>query len=49
MKNSLKTVLLLILKFSIIICVDTQNCKLRNGTADAKKQLTRLSPLQGQK
>jgi hypothetical protein len=44
---SLKIVLLLILKFSVIICDDTQKCKLRNDTADAKKQLQRLSPLQG--
>jgi len=47
--TSLQIVLLLILKFSVIICDDTQNCKLRNGTADAKKQLQLLSPLQGKK
>jgi len=48
--TSLQIVLLLILKFSVIMCADTQNCKLRNGTADAKKPLMqRLSPLQGKK
>jgi len=48
--TSLQIVLLLILKFSVIICDDTQNCELRNGTTDAKKQwMQRLSPLHGKK
>ena len=47
--TSLKIVLLLILKFSLIICDDTQKCQLRSGTADTKKPLQRLSPLQGKR
>lgn len=48
--TSLQIALLLILKFSVIICDNTQNCKLRNATDDSKKDLMqRLSRIQGKK
>jgi hypothetical protein len=54
--TSLQIVLLLILKFSVIICDDTQNCHLRNDpghlrndTEESKKLMHRLSPLRGKK
>jgi hypothetical protein len=50
MKYSFQSVILLsVLTFSVIICDDTCNCKLRNGTDTKKHLMQRIMPLKGQK